>query len=108
MSERLTTTIKHLKAGVTSMGRAAAQHSIEAWQTELSGYEGAKFRTIATDLGHLHNELSKEEIDGANVGKLMVKLGKETVSVAKDADDKSGLVQELGTLLERNGEKLKG
>jgi hypothetical protein len=108
MSERLTTTIKHFKDGVTSMGLAAARHSIESWQAELKTYEGAVFHTIVTDLGHLHDELGKDEIDGTKVGRLMVKLGKETARCAKSADDKSNLVAELGELLEKNGEKLEG
>jgi hypothetical protein len=108
MSERLTTTIKHFKDGVTSMGLAAARHSIESWQTELKEYDGAGFKTIVTDLGHLHDELGRDEIDGAKVGKLLVKLGKETAKTAKDAGDKGNLVEELGQLLEENGHKLEG
>ncbi len=108
MSERLTTTIKHLKDGITSLGITAAQHSIESWQAELRGYEGAGFHTIATDLGHLHDELGKKEIDGTKVGRLLTKLGKETVKVAKHGDDKAGAVEELGQLLEKSGEQLSG
>jgi len=108
MSERLTTTVKHLKDGVASMGIAAARHSIESWQTELKGYDGAAFHTIVTDLGHLHDELGKDEIDGKKVGRLMVKLGKETARVAKGAGDKSSVVEELGQLLEDQGAKLEG
>ena len=106
MSERLTTTVKHLKDGITSMGIAAAQHSIESWRTELQGYEGTGFHAIATDLGHLHDELGKKEIDGTKVGQLLTKLGKETVKVAKQGDDQAGVVEELGQLLEKSGEQL--
>ena len=108
MSERLTTTVKHLKEGVTSMGIAAARHSIESWQTELKGYEGTGLHTIVTDLGHLHVELGKSEIDGNKVGHLMTKLGKETVQIAKSAGDQSALVAEVGRLLEGQGAKLEG
>ena len=101
MSERLTTTINHFKAGVANMGLSAARHSIESWQTELKGYDRAIFHTIATDLGHLHGELGKDEIDGAKVGKLMAKLGKDTANTAKYAGQKAGDVEELGRLLER-------
>jgi hypothetical protein len=106
MSERLQTTIKHLQAGVTSMGLSAARHSIESWQTELADYEGKGFATIVTDLGHLHDELGKETIDGKKVGKLMVKLGKETARVASSADEKNELVAELGNQLEKAGAEL--
>ena len=75
MSERLQTTIKHFQAGVTSMGLTAARHSIESWQTELQSYDGKAFETIVTDLGHLHDELGKDTIDGKKVGKLLTKLG---------------------------------
>ncbi len=101
MSERLTTTIKHLKDGVASMGIAAARHSIESWQTELKEYDGAVFHTLVTDLGHLHEELAADEIDGGKVGKLLAKLGRETAKAAKGADGaKHDQVAELGELLE--------
>jgi hypothetical protein len=107
LSERLTTTIKHLKEGLTSMPMSAARHSIESWQTELKGYEGTAFHTIATDLGHLHEELGNTEIDGAKVGKLLAKLGKETIKVAKKADgSKHDNIEELGSLLESAAEQL--
>ncbi len=106
MSERLTTTVKHLKDGAMAMGLAAARHSIESWQEELKSYDGANFATIVTDLGHLHDELGKAEIDGKTVGRLMTKLGKETVRCAKSAGDKSNLVEELGQLLEDQGAKI--
>jgi hypothetical protein len=106
MSERLQTTIKHFQAGVTSMGLSAARHSIESWQTELQGYDGKAFETIVTDLGHLHDELGKETIDGKKVGKLLVKLGKETSRVASSADEKNELVAELGNQLEKAGAEL--
>ena len=106
MSERLTTTIKHLKDGVTSMGLTAARHSIESWKGELEGYEGPAFHTIASDLGHLHEELGKDEIDGKKVGKLLVKLGKETAACAKHADGKGNEIGELGAILEKAGHEL--
>lgn len=106
MSERLTTTIKHFKDGVTSMGLTAARHSIESWKGELEGYEGSGFHTIATDLGHLHAELGKDAIDAKNVAKLLVKLGKETAACAKRADGKSEEISELGALLEKAGHDL--
>lgn len=106
MSERLQTTIKHFQAGVTSMGLAAARHSIESWQTELKGYEGKPFDTIVTDLSHLHDELGKDTVDGKKVGKLLTKLGKETARVASSADEKNDLVAELGSQLEKAGAQL--
>jgi hypothetical protein len=106
MSERLQTTIKHLQAGVTSMGLAAARHSIESWQTELKNYDGKLFTTIVDDLGHLHNELGNDTIDGRKVAKLLTKLGKETARVASSADEKNDLVAELGNQLERAGAQL--
>lgn len=108
MSERLTTTINHFKDGLTSMGTAAARHSIESWKAELETYDGAIFHTIATDLGHLHTELAKSEIDGEKVGKLLIKLGKETAKSGTHAGDKSGKVDELGSLLEKAGSQLSG
>jgi hypothetical protein len=106
MSERLTTTVKHFKDGVLSMGLAAAKHSIESWQEELRGYEGTGFKTIVTDLGHLHDELGKDEINGKKVGQLLTKLGKETSKCAKEAGDKGDTVAELGDLLSKAGSDL--
>ncbi len=108
MSERLSTTIKHFKDGITKVGLSAARKSIESWQTELKDYDGTAFKTIATDLGHLHDELGKDEIDGAKVGKLMTKLGKETVKCGKEAGDKASDVKELGELIERAAGELAG
>lgn len=107
MSERLITTIKHFKDGITSMGMTAARHSIEQWKTALESYEGPAFATIATDLGHLHAELGGE-IDGKKVGKLMAKLGKETVKCAKEAGDSADHVRELGDLIEKSAHELTG
>ncbi len=90
------------------MGLTAARHSIESWQTELSGFEGAGFKTIVTDLGHLHDELSKDEISGERVGKLLAKLGQATAKHAKDAGEKGNEVAELGKLLEHGASELSG
>jgi hypothetical protein len=106
VSERLTTTVKHFKDGVMSMGLTAAKHSIESWQEELKGYEGTGFKTIVTDLGHLHDELGKDDINGKKVGQLLSKLGKETAACAKHAGDKSDVVSELGELLSSAGSDL--
>lgn len=106
MSERLQTTINHLKDGVVSMGMAAARHSIDAWHAELSDYDGALFATIVTDLEHLRGELAKAEVSGNSVAKLLSKLGKETVRVASAGDEKNDLVAELGAQLEKAGTQL--
>lgn len=90
------------------MGVAAARHSIESWKTELQGYDGAIFHTIATDLGHLHDELEKDEIDGKKVGRLLVKLSKETAKSGANAGSKNEQIDELGSLLEKAGHQLTG
>ncbi len=106
MSERMQTTINHFKTGVISMGRAAAQHSIDSWQSELKDYEGAVFATIVSDLGRLRSELEKDDIDGNKIAKLLTKLGKETTRAASLASDKHSLVAQLGAELEKAASKL--
>lgn len=88
------------------MTMSAARHSIESWQTELRGYDGKACETIVTDLGHLHDELGKGDVDVKKIGKLLMKLGKETARVAPSADDKNDLVAELGSQLEKAGSQL--
>ncbi len=88
------------------MSKAAARHSIESWKAELEASDSKPLQSIATDLGRLHAELSKEEIDGDKVAKLLSKLGQATNAVAPLAEDKTKLVAQLGKQLEKAADKI--
>ena len=81
-------TIKHLKDGVKSFTVNAAVKNIEGWEATLEKSEVSGAKTIHGNLERLRKALQADEIDGAKVKDLMVKLGEETVRIAGKADDK--------------------
>ncbi len=82
-------TIKHLKEGVKGFTIAAAVKNIEGWETTLEKSEAAGAKTIHGNLGKLKKLLQADEIDGAKVKELMLKLGDETVRIAGKTDSKN-------------------
>lgn len=93
-------TIKHIKDGVKSFTVAAAVKNIEGWEATLEKVEVAGTKTIIKDLETLKKHLHAEPIDGEAVKKLIVKLGKETVTIAGKADSKNAeKIKELGEAL---------
>ena len=93
-------TIKHLKEGVKGFTIAAAVKNIEGWETTLEKSEVAGAKTIHGNLERLKKLLQADEIDGAKVKDLVVKLGEETVRLAGKADDKSSeKIKALGEAL---------
>ena len=99
-------TIKHLKEGVKSFTVAAATKNIEGWEATLEKLEVSGAKTIIKDLESLKKHLHAKEIDSEAVKKLVAKLGKETVNIAKHADGKSAeKVKTLGEALSEAAEK---
>ena len=82
-------TIKHLKEGVKGFTISAAVKNIEGWEATLEKLETSGVKTIVKDLESLKKHLQAKEIDGDAVKKLMLKLGKETVTIAGRADSKN-------------------
>ena len=102
-------TIKHLKEGVKGFTISAAVKNIEGWEATLDKVEATGVKTIHGNLEKLKKLLQADEIDGAKVKDLVLKLGKETVSIAGKTDSKdAGKIKELGemlTHLAEHGEK---
>ena len=93
-------TIKHLKEGVKSFTVAAAVKNIEGWEATLEKTESAGAKTIIKDLENLKKHLHASEIDGEAVKRLVLKLGKETVTIAGKSDTKNAeKIKALGEAL---------
>ena len=81
-------TIKHLKEGVKGFTISAAVKNIEGWEATLEKLDTTGVKTIVKDLESLKKHLQAKQIDGDAVKKLMLKLGKETVTIAGKSDSK--------------------
>ena len=93
-------TIKHLKEGARSMTVSAAVKNIEGWEATLEKVDEPAAKTIVKDLENLQKHLHAKELDGEAIGKLMVKLGKETAAIGKKTDSKNAAkIQALGDAL---------
>ena len=93
-------TIKHLKDGVKGFTIAAAVKNIEGWEATLEKIEAPGAKTIIKDLENLKKHLHAKEINGDQVKALIVKLGKETVTIAGKSDSKNAeKIKELGEAL---------
>ncbi len=82
-------TIKHIQDGVKGFTIAAATKNIEGWEETLGKLETPGVKTIIRDLESLKKHLHADPIDGAAIHKLIVKLGKETVTFAGKSEGKN-------------------
>lgn len=93
-------TIKHIKEGVKGFTISAAVKNIEGWEATLEKVETTGVKTILRDLQSLRKHLQADEIDGAKVKDLVLKLGKETVTIAGKTDSKNAeKIKALGEVL---------
>jgi hypothetical protein len=99
-------TITALGGGVTALPLAAAQDNVNGWIAELDGadFEGAD--GIADNLRLLRAELSRDDLDGPEIGQILSRLGEQTASAA--ALDASGDLARLAALLNDAGRALGG
>ncbi len=98
-------TIKHLKEGVKGFTIAAAVKNIEGWEATLEKVEATGTKTIIKDLENLKKHLQAKEINGGQVKSLMLKLGKETVTIAGKSDSKNAeKIKELGEAINHAAE----
>ena len=99
-------TIKHIKEGVKSISISAAVKNIEGWEATLEKVEEPGVKTIIKDLENLKKHLHAKELDGEAIRKLIVKLGKETVTISKKTDSKNATkIQALGEALTHAAEE---
>ncbi len=102
---QLDATIKHLKEGVKSMTVSAAVKNIEGWEASLEKLEETGAKTIVKDLESLKKHLHAKEPDHEAIRKLMLKLGKETVTIGKKTEGKDATrIQALGEALNHAAE----
>ncbi len=101
-------TIKHLKDGVKGFTISAAVKNIEGWEETLGKVEVSGAKTIIKDLENLKKNLQSKEINGEQVKSLLLKLGKETVTIAGKSDGKDAeKIKELGESLTHMAEEAK-
>ena len=99
-------TIKHLHEGVKGFTVAAAVKNIEGWEATLEKVEAPGVKTILHDLESLKKHLHAKEIDGEAIKKLVLKLGKETVTIAGKADSNNAeKIKHLGEALTEMADK---
>ena len=93
-------TIKHIKEGLKGFTVAAATKNIEGWEATLGKVEVSGVKTLIKDLESLKKHLHAKEIDGEAIKKLVIKLGKETVTIAGRAEGKNAeKIKSLGEAL---------
>ncbi len=93
-------TIKHIKDGVKSFTISAAVKNIEGWEATLEKVEAPAAKAIVKDLENLKKHLQADKLNGEQIKKLVLKLGKETVSVAGKSDGKNAeKIKSLGEAL---------
>ncbi len=93
-------TIKHIKDGVKSFTISAAVKNIEGWEATLEKVEAPAAKAIVKDLENLKKHLQSDKLNGEQIKKLVLKLGKETVAVAGKSDDKNAAkIKSLGEAL---------
>ena len=93
-------TINHIKEGVKGFTIAAATKNIEGWEATLEKVDAPGVKGIIRDLESLKKHLHAKEINGEQVRKLILKLGKETVAIAGKSEGKSAeKIKALGEAL---------
>lgn len=82
-------TIKHIADGVKGFTVAAATKNIEGWEATLEKVDSPAAKTIIKDLEALKKHLHADKLNGEAIRKLVAKLGKETVAIAKKTEGKN-------------------
>ena len=97
-------TINHIKEGVKGFTVKAAIKNIEGWEATLEKVENPGAQAVLKDLTALKDMLGSETLDGNKIKKLVQKLGKETLAVAKKAEGKNAeKIMALGEALSHTG-----
>ena len=93
-------TIKHIQDGIKGFTVKAAVKNIEGWEATLEKVEAPAAKTIIKDLENLKKHLTAEKINGEQIKKLVLKLGKETVTIAGKSESKNAeKIKALGEAL---------
>ncbi len=101
-------TIKHIQDGLKGFTVSAAVKNIEGWEATLEKIENPAAKTIVKDLENLKKHLQADTINGEQIKKIVLKLGKETVSIAGKSDSKNAdKIKALGEALTEAAETTK-
>jgi hypothetical protein len=104
MAANLEKTIKSVEESIKNHSTTGASTSINSWIKTLSETKGLK--PIADDLEKLKEAISDK--DGAEIAKLLDKVGQATSKAAEDADDDSKkTIAKLGKALVAGGKAVK-
>ncbi len=98
-------TIKHIQDGLKGFTVKAAVKNIEGWEATLEKVEAPAAKTIVKDLENLKKHLEADPINGKQIKALVLKLGKETVSIAGKSEGKNAeKIKALGEALSHAAE----
>ena len=98
-------TIKHIHDGLKGFTVKAAVKNIEGWEATLEKIETPAAKTIVKDLENLKKHLEADPINGKQIKALVLKLGKETVTMAGKAEGKNAeKIKALGEALSHAAE----
>lgn len=93
-------TIKHIQDGLKGFTVKAAVKNIEGWEATLEKVEAPAAKAIVKDLENLKKHLEADKINGEQIRKIVLKLGKETVTLAGKSDGKNAeKIKALGEAL---------
>jgi uncharacterized protein YjbI with pentapeptide repeats len=109
MSKKIDSTIELFNGKLSEAAVKQGAKMIAKWQTDLEKAEFSGAKTIHADLTKLRRQLEGEELDGAAIGALLVKLGGSTGRAAKQAKGANvSKLESLGQALVKAGESLGG
>ena len=98
-------TIKHIQDGLKGFTVKAAVKNIEGWEATLEKIEAPAAKAIVKDLENLKKHLEAEKINGEQIKKLVLKLGRETVALASKSGSKNAeKIKALGEALSHAAE----
>ena len=100
-------TIQAVEGGLTNLSADAVVQNIDGWRDALQNSPNPLAQRVYQDLGSLKAELTSGDIDGQQVGRLLVSMGTATqrLSIGAEGDTAAGL-SELGGLLADAGYSL--
>ncbi|MDX1530360.1 MAG: hypothetical protein R3362_02420 [Rhodothermales bacterium] len=109
-ADEVRATIDDLEAGLHQLPLSKAVNRIDDWQRILRERERDDLAAIADGLEELHRRLTGPDLSAYAIGKLLVRLGKQTGKVAETAEreDVRQAVARLGDLLFHAGHALRG
>jgi uncharacterized protein YjbI with pentapeptide repeats len=109
MSKKIDATTELFKGKLTGAAVKTGAKMISKWEADLKEAEFTGAKTIHADLVKLRRHLEGDELDGATIGGLLVKLGGSTGRAATQAKGNNvGKLESLGQTLVKVGESLGG